>query len=493
MTLVMLGLFPIIGMSFGAQMAVVNGAAASAIEASNQAGALASQALLNIRTVAAFGLEAHVSENFAEKLDVPLQQYIRKGCVTGAGMGFAQLVILGGAGLAYYVGGKLIAINQLTFPNLMVVILCIMFGAVGLGQVAADASDKAEAINAARNISKLWSTETTISVTGGLHPEETNTFVKGKVSVKNAFFAYPSRPDHNVYNGLSLEIEPGTTVALVGPSGCGKSSLVALLERFYNLDAGSIELDGEDISTLNVAWLRSQIGLVSQEPVLFSGSIFDNIKYGKDDATKEEVEQAARQANAHTFIAGFPDGYDTQVGERGIQLSGGQKQRIAIARAIVRNPHILILDEATSALDTTSERIVQEALDSLLREKRRTTIVIAHRLSTIRNADKIIVLENGALREQGTYNELLSTQGSLFATLVKMQESSSSLSAGQSVYSPRTRGNSRYTHFCLVSFYHSSPRLFLLTLYVERNSLFYSILFYSILFYSILFHLLFFS
>ena len=187
--------------------------------------------------------------------------------------------------------------------------------------------------------------------------------------------------------------------------------MVSLIERFYDVDAGSLKLDDVDVRDLNVSWLRSQIGYVGQEPVLFSGSIRDNIAYGYPDASDESIEKAARQANCHTFISAFPDGYDTDVGERGIQLSGGQKQRIAIARAIVRNPHILILDEATSALDTTSERIVQEALDKLLEERKRTTIIIAHRLSTIRNADQICVLSDGALVEKGTHNELSQLNG----------------------------------------------------------------------------------
>jgi len=284
------------------------------------------------------------------------------------------------------------------------VILSVMFGAVGLGQFAADASNKSEALIAVKKIRKLWDART--EVTGLSDEGATLKDVQGTVALRDVSFAYPARRDHQVYKGLNLSIEAGTTVALVGPSGCGKSTCVQLIERFYDPDAGAVLLDGVDIKTLNVRWLRQNIGLVSQEPVLFSGSIFDNIAYSKPGATKDEVEAAAKMANAHDFIAAFADGYNTQVGEKGIQLSGGQKQRVAIARAIVRDPKILILDEATSALDTASERVVQEALDRLLQMKKRTTIIIAHRLSTIRGADRIVVFSDGVVVEEGTHDEL---------------------------------------------------------------------------------------
>jgi len=231
--------------------------------------------------------------------------------------------------------------------------------------------------------------------------------IQGKIELKDVQFAYPMRPDHLVYKGTNLTIEPGQTVALVGPSGCGKSTVVQLCERFYDPKAGAVLLDGTDLKELKVSWLRQQIGLVSQEPTLFSGTIFDNIAAGKIGATATEVESAAAQSNAHGFISDFKEGYQTEVGEKGVQLSGGQKQRIAIARAIVRDPSILILDEATSALDTKSEKVVQKALDDLLVAKKRTTIIIAHRLSTIRNADKIVVLMDGKVVEQGTHDELV--------------------------------------------------------------------------------------
>ena len=207
-------------------------------------------------------------------------------------------------------------------------------------------------------------------------------------------------------------------MALVGPSGCGKSSAVQLIERFYDPSEGMVTFDGKDIRTLNVRWLREQIGLVSQEPMLFAGSIEQNIRMGKKGSTKEDAIAAAKMSNAHDFISGFPDGYDTECGSGSTQLSGGQKQRIAIARAIIRDPSVLILDEATSALDTTSERIVQEALDQLLAKKKRTTIVIAHRLSTIRNADKIVVLDDGTVVEVGTHESLMSADGT-YKQLVK--------------------------------------------------------------------------
>jgi ABC-type multidrug transport system fused ATPase/permease subunit len=205
---------------------------------------------------------------------------------------------------------------------------------------------------------------------------------------------------------------------LVGYSGCGKSSIVSLLERFYDPQEGEITLDGVDIKELNVKWLRQQIGFVGQEPVLFSGSIAENLRYGKLNATQEEIEEACKSANAHNFISEFPDEYETNVGEKGTQLSGGQKQRIAIARAIIKNPSILLLDEATSALDTESEKIVQQALDNVM--KGRTTIVIAHRLSTIRHANLIVCIEAGQVIEQGTHEELMEKAG-LYRQLVDRQ------------------------------------------------------------------------
>lgn len=246
--------------------------------------------------------------------------------------------------------------------------------------------------------------------------------VRGEVTLDDVFFAYPSAQDHLVCNGLSLHVSAGQTAALCGTSGSGKSTIVQLLERFYDPRAGTVELDGVDIKVLNVRWLRQQLGFVGQEPVLFAGSVAQNIGYGKEDATVEEVEAAARMANAHDFISrDLNDGYDTQVGQQGGKLSGGQKQRVAIARAIIRRPAVLLLDEATSALDNESERVVQAALDELMALKQRTTIVIAHRLSTIRNADKIMVVERGRVVEEGTHQELMDRSDGRYRRLVVKQ------------------------------------------------------------------------
>jgi ATP-binding cassette, subfamily B (MDR/TAP), member 1 len=231
------------------------------------------------------------------------------------------------------------------------------------------------------------------------------------IRFNHVMFAYPTRPTKQVFNDLNLTIYQGQTVALVGPSGSGKSTTVGLIERFYDPIEGVLEYMGHDVKTLNVAWYRDQIGYVGQEPVLFNDTIAHNIAYGAPGATQKEIEKAAVQANAHDFIMEFSQGYETPVGERGTQLSGGQKQRIAIARALVKNPKILIIDEATSALDSESEAVVQAAIDKLMHSRGQTVIVIAHRLSTIRNADSIVVIADGKVVENGTHDDLLSQNG----------------------------------------------------------------------------------
>lgn len=239
---------------------------------------------------------------------------------------------------------------------------------------------------------------------------------KGKVCFNDVSFSY--NPGEQVISNISFDVKPGEMIAFVGPSGAGKSTVASLLPRFYDVDSGSITIDGQDLRGVTLDSLRKQVGIVPQETVLFNGTVYDNILYGRLDATKEEVEAAAKAANAHNFIMELPDGYNTKLGDRGMNISGGQRQRISIARAILKNPQILILDEATSALDTESERVVQEALDRLM--VGRTSFVIAHRLSTIKNADKIMVLEKGQLVEQGSHDELMAMNG-LYAHLYQIQ------------------------------------------------------------------------
>jgi len=280
------------------------------------------------------------------------------------------------------------------------------------------ATDMPAATKNARKVFALLDTPQAISNTGG---GAAPTACAGAIRFEGVQFSYPNRLDTEIYAGLTVEMEAGKTTALVGSSGSGKSTAVQLIERFYDPLGGRVLLDGADLKTLDLAWLRQQIGLVGQEPVLFSGTIVENIMMGKDGATRDEAIAAAKMANAHSFITEFEQGYDTDVGGSGNQLSGGQKQRIAIARAIIKDPPILLLDEATSALDNESERVVQAALDDLMTQHKRTTIVIAHRLTTIRGADKIVVLSKGAVVEQGTHDELMAMKGFYVGLQAKMQ------------------------------------------------------------------------
>jgi ABC-type multidrug transport system fused ATPase/permease subunit len=243
--------------------------------------------------------------------------------------------------------------------------------------------------------------------------------VTGDITYEQVAFSYPTRPDIQVLKDISFRIQAGEKVALVGPSGAGKSTIVQLLMKYYDLSGGRILVDGQNINQLNLTQLRQNVGVVPQEVLLFGGSIRENIAYGRPEATLEDIINAAKKANAYDFIRSFPEGLDTLVGERGIKLSGGQRQRIAIARAILKNPAILVLDEATSSLDSESEKLVQGAMDELMKD--RTSIIIAHRLSTIRKADKILVIENGQIVEQGNHEDLSVNENGLYAHLLKLQ------------------------------------------------------------------------
>ncbi|HEX8535813.1 MAG TPA: ABC subfamily B transporter ATP-binding protein, partial [Cystobacter sp.] len=283
-----------------------------------------------------------------------------------------------------------------------------------LGALADLWADFMRASGAAERVFELIDRVPAIPSSGG----ERLASVQGRVEFQDVRFAYPTRQDVPVLKGIHLALAPGEVVAIVGPSGAGKSTLAALLARMYDPQEGRVLLDGRELSGLDTEWLRQQVGTVAQEPMLFATSIADNIRYGRKDATDAEVEAAARTANAHEFIHRFPEGYRTHVGERGVQLSGGQKQRIAIARAVLKDPRLLVLDEATSALDAESEHLVKEALERLMRG--RTTLIIAHRLSTVMGADRVVVMEAGQVVQSGDHSTLMGQEG-LYRRLVERQ------------------------------------------------------------------------
>lgn len=418
LTLVIIAVSPLIVIAGGIIGKLLSSATTQELNAYAKAGSIAEEVISAIRTVAAFGGEKKEIERYASHLGEARDFGIKKGVMSGLGMAFFQLIMFGSYSLAFWYGAKLIIDNEMNGGDLLIVFFSVLVGAMQLGQAGPNFTDVATARGAAYKVFQIIDRVPPIdsSSTDGIVLDD-NSF-KGDVAFENIEFVYPSRPDIKILNGLSLTVKSGQTVALVGESGCGKSTVVKLLQRFYDPSNGLVTVDGYDIRSLNLRWLRQHIGIVSQEPVLFDTTIAENIRYGKDGVTQDQIESACKMANAHDFIARLPQGYNTLVGERGTQLSGGQKQRIAIARALVKDPRILLLDEATSALDTESESIVQAALDKA--REGRTTIVIAHRLSTVRTADVIAAIQEGVVVEEGSHDDLMGTDG-VYHQLVTLQ------------------------------------------------------------------------
>ncbi|KAJ7530665.1 hypothetical protein O6H91_14G013400 [Diphasiastrum complanatum] len=389
-----------------------------------EASHIANDAVTSIRTVASFCAEEKVLALYEEKCKISLKSGIQLGMISGSGLGFSNFIAFACNALCFWYGGHLVGQHKTTYKKVFLVFLTITISAVRISQTSAFVPDMSKAKAAVYSVFRILDCKSKIDP---LDPSgATLPAVKGDIEFRHVSFKYRTRTDLQIFRDLCLFVHAGQTLALVGESGSGKSTVVSILERFYDPDSGQVFIDGVDIKNLQLRWLRQQIGLVSQEPVLFSGTIRSNIAYGKYGlATEEEIQAAAKASNAETFISALPHGYETEVGERGIQLSGGQKQQIAIARAIVKDPRILVLDEPTSALDAESEHAVQEALVHIM--VKRTTIVIAHRLSTIVNADAIAVLKNGVIAEQvSKYKDHLNIKGGAYASLVKQNFASHS-------------------------------------------------------------------
>ncbi|CAM9124263.1 unnamed protein product [Phaeothamnion confervicola] len=435
--LVAMALIPV--MAFAGVMQVscgVTSAFFDGLDGGVGAGVILGGALNGVTTVTAFNMQAKVGKDYTAAIAHTIAARQRRGVLAGLAFGYSQGAMFWVFALLFWYGSRLVQVRagkvlcgaawrDRVFKYYKRWVGSFNPLAFGVGQINAEMGAQKEGQQAAARIFKAVDEGFKIDPLSeeGAKPAA----VSGAVSFHGVKFAYPNRPHVQIYGseerpeGFNLDVKAGQTVALVGPSGCGKSTCIQLLMRFYDPAAGAVLFDGRDVRELNVRWLRTQIGYVGQEPVLFTGTIRDNIKLGKLDATEEEVVAAAKAANAHDFILAFTDGYSTDVGEKSALLSGGQKQRIAIARAIIKDPTVLLLDEATSALDNESERQVQEALDHLQALKKRTTLIVAHRLKTVRNADAIAVISGGGVTELGTHDELLKKKDGTYAMLYNMQ------------------------------------------------------------------------
>uniref|UniRef100_A0ACD5ZM10 Uncharacterized protein n=1 Tax=Avena sativa TaxID=4498 RepID=A0ACD5ZM10_AVESA len=415
-TLVVLATYPLMVSGHISEKMFMKGYGGNLGKSYLKANMLAAEAVSNMRTVAAFCAEEKVIKLYEGELEEPGKRSFRRGQGAGVFYGVSQFFLFSSYALALWYGSQLMSKELATFKSVMKSFMVLIVTALAMGETLAMAPDIIKGNQMASSVFEILDRKTEIRNDTGDDIKK----VEGVIQLRDVEFRYPSRSEVAVFKGLDLLMKAGKSMALVGMSGSGKSTVLSLILRFYDPIAGRVLIDGKDIKKLRLKSLRKHIGLVQQEPALFATTIYENILYGKDGATEAEVIEAAKLANAHTFISSLPEGYQTKVGERGVQLSGGQKQRIAIARAIVKDPAILLLDEATSALDVESERVVQQALDRVM--KNRTTVMVAHRLSTIKNADVISVLQDGKIIEQGDHQHLIENKNGAYHKLVNLQQ-----------------------------------------------------------------------
>ncbi|XP_029129242.1 ABC transporter B family member 11 isoform X2 [Cajanus cajan] len=418
LTVVMISCIPPLVLC-GAMISLFIAKASSRAQAAySKAASAVEQTIGSIRTVASFTGERKAIAKYNQSLIKAYKAGVQEALASGLAFGSLSFVFTCSYGLAIWFGAKMIIEKGYTGGDVVTVILSVSAGSMSLGQASPSLSAFAAGQAAAFKMFETIKRKPEIDAydTTGQQLDD----IRGDIELREVCFSYPTRPDELIFNGFSLSMPSGTTTALVGESGSGKSTVVSLIERFYDPQAGEVLIDSINLKAFQLKWIRQKIGLVSQEPVLFTCSIKENIAYGKDGATDEEIRTAAELANAAKFIDTLPQGLDTMVGEHGTQLSGGQKQRVAIARAILKDPRILLLDEATSALDAESEKLVQEALDRIMID--RTTIIVAHRLSTIRNADSIAVIHQGKIIERGSHAELTNDPNGAYSQLIRLQE-----------------------------------------------------------------------